>query len=168
VAQGKADRVDFSCGIVPVQVRAGEPLYLLVRHQAGHWGFPKGHPERGEDEVATALRELHEETGLRVHRVYPEHRFAESYLCLKRGHTVEKTVAYFVALITAPEVTLDQHELRDSAWLPFTAAVQRITFAEGKHLLRAAQQAVLANWTAIAAAAGSPPDAAAGPTKGNA
>lgn len=168
MAQGKVQRVDFSCGIVPVQVADGEAKFLLVRHQAGHWGFPKGHPERGEDEVATALRELHEETGLRVHRVFPEYRFAESYLCMKRGHTVEKTVAYFLALIADPRVTLDQRELRDSTWLPFTAAVQRITFAEGKHLLRAAQQMLLANWAAIVAAAAAPPAAAAGTTQGDA
>ena len=41
---------------------------LLVKRanppQAGHWGFPGGHLERGETVAAGAIRELGEETGL--------------------------------------------------------------------------------------------------------
>ena len=58
---------DQSFGVVPVRddAKTGEQEFLLVQHQAGHWGFPKGHLEPGETPVQAAGRELAEETGLR-------------------------------------------------------------------------------------------------------
>jgi 8-oxo-dGTP pyrophosphatase MutT (NUDIX family) len=51
-----------SCGFLVVR---GEPLreFLLMRH-ADRWDLPKGHVDPGETELACALRELHEETGI--------------------------------------------------------------------------------------------------------
>ena len=39
---------------------------LMVKHNKGHWAFPKGHVEENETEQETALRETKEETGLIV------------------------------------------------------------------------------------------------------
>ena len=46
--------------------KAPEParIYLLLHYEEGHWDFPKGHMEAGEDELATATREAREETGI--------------------------------------------------------------------------------------------------------
>src|SRR4051812_7841411 len=53
-------------GVVTRRMRGG--LYVAaIRPQgrpAGHWALPKGLVERGEDALATAVREVHEETGL--------------------------------------------------------------------------------------------------------
>jgi len=38
--------------------------YLLLHYQAGHWDFPKGHIEKGEDLITTVRREVKEETGI--------------------------------------------------------------------------------------------------------
>ena len=35
---------------------------LIVKHNAGHWDFPKGHVEENETEIQTAIREVKEET----------------------------------------------------------------------------------------------------------
>ena len=41
--------------------------FLLVKNKNGHhWSFPKGHIEIGETIKDTALREIEEETGLKV------------------------------------------------------------------------------------------------------
>lgn len=54
-----------SCGVLPYRVSNGEREYLIVYEVFSQcWSLPKGHMEAGETEVNTALRELHEETGL--------------------------------------------------------------------------------------------------------
>jgi len=56
--------------VLAVMLRGGarEPRVLLVRRanppQPGHWGFPGGKVEWGEDVGRAALRELREETGV--------------------------------------------------------------------------------------------------------
>ena len=46
-------------------VKEKEPRYLLLHYEAGHWDFPKGHVEAGEQEPDTIAREVEEETGVR-------------------------------------------------------------------------------------------------------
>ena len=45
---------------------------ILVRERKGSWGFPKGHIEKGESELAAAEREIYEETGARDLRYIEE------------------------------------------------------------------------------------------------
>ena len=58
-----------SCGAVVYAVAGGEIKYLLVANMDGNWGFPKGHMEGTETETETALREVCEETHLRIQLV---------------------------------------------------------------------------------------------------
>ena len=51
-----------SCGAVIIK----NNKVLVLQQVAGHWGFPKGHVEKGETEVETAIREIKEETNLDV------------------------------------------------------------------------------------------------------
>lgn len=54
-----------SCGVLPCRKVNGYEEYLIVFESFSQcWSLPKGHMERGETEVQTALRELYEETGL--------------------------------------------------------------------------------------------------------
>ena len=54
-----------SCGVLPFRMMNGQRELLLVFEAYSKcWSLPKGHMEAGETETQTALRELHEETGL--------------------------------------------------------------------------------------------------------
>lgn len=53
-----------SCGVIPYRWNGDEKEYLILLQTNNCWSFPKGHMEAGETEEQTALRELHEETGL--------------------------------------------------------------------------------------------------------
>lgn len=54
-----------SCGVLPFRMMNGQREFLLVFESYSKcWSLPKGHMEPGETETQTALRELHEETGL--------------------------------------------------------------------------------------------------------
>ena len=62
--RGPRARHEHSAGGVVVRLANGVPLFLLIRDSYGHWGFPKGHLERGERADMAAVREVSEETGL--------------------------------------------------------------------------------------------------------
>ncbi len=53
-----------ACGVIPFRWNNGVKEYLILLQTNNFWSFPKGHMEPGETEEQTALRELHEETGL--------------------------------------------------------------------------------------------------------
>jgi bis(5'-nucleosidyl)-tetraphosphatase len=130
-----------SFGVVPVRRDGGGLLYLLIRHRAGHWSFPKGRAEPGETPMETALRELREETGVAEVRVDADHVFTERYATVRRGRDVDKTVMYFLGWTAVSEVRLQPEEVTDHAWLPLDAALQRITYEETRRVLREADRA---------------------------
>ncbi|MBN1858697.1 NUDIX domain-containing protein [Candidatus Bipolaricaulota bacterium] len=102
----------------------GTTEYLLLRHCNGsHWSFPKGHLEPGEPELAGALRETLEETGLNANELekIPDYQQEIVYRytlgtdgATRRGVPagrdalveVEKTVIFFLACSTTEEIRL--------------------------------------------------------------
>ena len=55
-------KLEKSCGSIVID----NDKVLLVKHNAGHWDFPKGHVEANETEVDTAIREVKEETNILI------------------------------------------------------------------------------------------------------
>ena len=54
-----------SCGAIVFRKNGSSYDIVLLRHKfGGHWSFPKGHVELGENEFRTATREVKEETGI--------------------------------------------------------------------------------------------------------
>ncbi|MEX0653054.1 MAG: NUDIX domain-containing protein [Phycisphaeraceae bacterium] len=135
---------DQSYGVIPIHRDAhGRRRYLLVQHKAGHWGFPKGHPEPGETPVDTARRELAEETAVHRVRLLDQPVLEEQYIFHKRtGGKVQKTVTYFLGHVDDPATTACAKELHGCAWLEANEARDRLTFDEGRRLLDAAEQAL--------------------------
>ncbi len=67
--------VEKSCGVLLVRKEAPKHVFLLLHYPSGHWDFPKGHVEKHDaDELATASRELEEETGIKEARFHPTFR----------------------------------------------------------------------------------------------
>jgi 8-oxo-dGTP pyrophosphatase MutT (NUDIX family) len=110
--------------------------FLLVQHLAGHWSFPKGHPDPRETPLDTARRELAEETGITALRLIPSPAFEEKYIFTKRsGKTVVKHVTFYLGQVRDPAVTPQPEEIAATAWLNYKSARNRLTFEEGKRLL---------------------------------
>jgi len=129
-------KTDYSCGVVPFRRVGGRVEFLLVQHKAGHWSFPKGHPEAEESPLDAARRELAEETGLRPLRVLPSPPFNESYTFTKRsGKQVLKRVTYFLGEIPADAaVRVQEKEIGDYQWADAAKTRARITFIESRAL----------------------------------
>lgn len=115
---------DYSYGAIPLwrEPDDSEPLLLVLQHHAGHWGFPKGHPETGETPLETAQRELAEETGLDEVAWVEEPRFNQSYDFTWGEDIYHKTVTYFPAYVREASVTPEPAEIRDYAWVSLDRA----------------------------------------------
>ncbi|MBA2369177.1 MAG: NUDIX domain-containing protein [Candidatus Protochlamydia sp.] len=124
---------EYSFGIIPLRQKKNKWEMLLVQHQAGHWAFPKGHPEKGETSYESAERELFEETGLKVESYLMEGGFKEHYFFMFNRQRISKTVEYFPAIVLG-EVKIQEEELKDFKWLDVTEAEKFITFKEGKKM----------------------------------
>jgi bis(5'-nucleosidyl)-tetraphosphatase len=131
---------DAAFGIVPIFIHKTEDFsemqFLLIRHWAGHWGFPKGHADPGETPIATACRELEEETGIQAYKVLDDTSFIEQYSFTKDNQIVEKTVTYFIATIASQAVTCQDAEIQAYTWVNFDTALQTITFDQAKRILQ--------------------------------
>ena len=116
-----------SAGVIVYRVKNDEIEYLLLHHIAGHWDFAKGKVEPGETIEQAALRELHEEAGLRTDL---EEGFQDSieYKFMERdGLMTKKTVFFFVGRVNDEQVILsDEH--KNYVWLPYKEAHAKMTF----------------------------------------
>ncbi|MCF7889973.1 NUDIX domain-containing protein [Candidatus Bipolaricaulota bacterium] len=114
--------------------------YLLLKHaNGGHWSFPKGHVEEGEEPKETALRELGEETDLAVREFVSEFSLETSYTFERAGRKVFKTVIYFLGVVSPEsQVELSQEHL-DYSWLPYGEAQSKLTYEDDKDLLDRAE-----------------------------
>lgn len=133
-------RFERSCGVVIYHDGDGGPRhYLLLHYPTGHWDFAKGHVEKGEEDLTTALRETREETGLVQIEVAPgfQHQFEYSY---RHGNVlIQKRVTWFLARTRETGVTIS-HEHQGFAWLPYEEALRRVTYDNAKDLLRRAEE----------------------------
>jgi bis(5'-nucleosidyl)-tetraphosphatase len=118
------------------------PEYLIIRHANGHWDLPKGHVDPGETHLQTALRELHEETGLTA-TIDTHFTYTTEYDFVTRdGKQAHKKVYWFVGKATSQNVVLS-HEHTEFAWLSYERAVEQMTHATTKEVLQAANAYLL-------------------------
>lgn len=106
-----------------------EILIVTARHRPDEWVFPKGHIEAGESAEDAAVREVHEESGVRAAIIGP----IEDVQIHPAGG--RQTIRYF--LMKAVE-NGSPGEGRDSLWLAADEALRRLTFEESRQSLERA------------------------------
>ena len=136
---------DKSFGVIPIRQQAGDFQYLLVQHHAGHWAFPKGHAENGENDIAAARRELLEETGISDVRLLENVSLSETYYFRRGTQTVAKTVRYFLGLVGQAEVRIQAAEIKAYRWASYEEALGLITFDENRRIIGEARDYLAQN-----------------------
>jgi 8-oxo-dGTP pyrophosphatase MutT (NUDIX family) len=127
-------RQEKSCGAIVYYEEDGSRKYLLLHYAAGHWDFPKGHVEKGEEERETVARELREETGIDAFEFIDGFREEISY-CFKEGNElVSKTVVFYLIKSKNKRVKLS-FEHKGYAWLNFEDAKKRVTYKNAREVL---------------------------------
>lgn len=100
---------EISCGAIIIK----DKKVLMVRSQKGHYGFPKGHMEKGETEIETAIRETKEETNVDIIIDNPQ-RYVISYVVKKN---IPKEVVYFIAKPIEPiNLIKEEKEIKELFW----------------------------------------------------
>jgi 8-oxo-(d)GTP phosphatase len=120
-----------------VVLRGGPEVLLVHRPKYDDWSFPKGKLERGEHVTAAAVREVQEETGLRIALGRPLAR--QSYPTSKG----RKTVHYWVGRAAESDDVsgyLANAEIDEVAWIPVDKALRLLTYPHDRDTLREAME----------------------------
>jgi bis(5'-nucleosidyl)-tetraphosphatase len=134
-------RQDRSYGIIPYFEDVAGRRYLLIRHRAGHWDFPKGHAEENEEPLEAARRELKEEAGVDLADLQeaPSYLTHYSFTDRRTGGSVEKTVTYYIGRVANPqEARVQPEEIAEYRWEKREAAESLLTYQQSRELLRQA------------------------------
>src|SRR6478752_1362658 len=114
-----------------VVLRKGRVL-LVHRPAYDDWSFPKGKLDRGETTVAAAIREVEEETGLRVRLGVPLSR--QSYPTAARTKVVDYWVGRVVGDHDVSRYEVN-HEIDEVAWVKEEKAAGLLTYKRDRRTL---------------------------------
>lgn len=131
-----------SAGAVIFREEGNERYYLLLHYQLGHWDFPKGHIEKGENVGQSALREIEEETGIKEIKFIDGFKEWIKYFFRQEGKNIFKVVHYLLAQTIQKEVKISFEHI-GFKWLPYREALGLLTFQNAKEILTKANDFLL-------------------------
>lgn len=108
-------------------------LCVIHRPRYEDWSLPKGKLDRGETFEAAALREVHEETGLRcaLGVELREHAYVD-----RKGRP--KTVRWWTMTVLDDEGLTPNDEVDERRWIPVAEADGLLTYEHDRELVRQA------------------------------
>jgi len=117
----------LSAGVVVVRQTAQGWRFLLLR-AFNHWDFPKGMVETGEEPLAAAVREVHEES------LIQDLEFVWGESSTRTGpYSRGKVACYFIAVTRTADVTLPVNpelgrpEHSEFRWVDYDEAVALVS-----------------------------------------
>ena len=130
-----------SCGAIVFNENTEK--ILLVKMHNGNWGFPKGHIEKDETKEETAIREVLEETNVRI-KIIPD--FEREIKYIPNEKTIKK-VTIFIGITQDEEVTIDTFEIEDFKWCTYEEALKLVTYKLQKDVLENARKVFIKSKT---------------------
>jgi 8-oxo-(d)GTP phosphatase len=114
-----------SAGAVVLRGQGVKRSVALVHRPAyNDWSLPKGKLEKREPAYAAAVREVEEETGVRIRLGSPLSDI--SYRVIKGP----KIVHFWVGYATSETARRPDHEVDEVEWVPIVQARERLTYAD--------------------------------------
>jgi len=114
-----------SCGAIIFKEENDELKFLLVHQHNGHFSFPKGHMEKNETEIETALREIKEETNLDA-KLDTNFRVLISYF-MESKNTVKEAV-YFIGTPLSNVLKSQEGEILNCDWYSYDEVMEKLEF----------------------------------------
>jgi 8-oxo-dGTP pyrophosphatase MutT (NUDIX family) len=97
------------------------------------WSLPKGHIEEGETAEQTAVREVSEETGILGDIIRPLGTIDYWFVADRRR--IHKTVHHFLMTERGGELSDDDVEVTEVAWVPIDELEERLAYADERRLV---------------------------------
>lgn len=104
------------------------------------WSLPKGHIELGETAEQTAIREVAEETGIRGSVLAALGRI--DYWFVTDGRRVHKTVHHYLMSFSGGELSDEDLEVAEVAWVPMHELPSKLAYADERRLARVADELI--------------------------
>ncbi|OBH27046.1 DNA mismatch repair protein MutT [Mycobacterium sp. E342] len=104
------------------------------------WSLPKGHIEQGETAEQTAIREVAEETGIRGSVLAALGRI--DYWFVTDGRRVHKTVHHYLMRFSGGELSDEDLEVAEVAWVPIHELPSKLAYADERRLARVADELI--------------------------
>jgi 8-oxo-dGTP pyrophosphatase MutT (NUDIX family) len=104
------------------------------------WSLPKGHIELGETAEQTAIREVAEETGIQGSVLAALGSI--DYWFVTEGRRVHKTVHHYLMRFLGGELSDEDVEVSEVAWVPLTELPARLAYADERRLAEVAGELI--------------------------
>ncbi len=104
------------------------------------WSLPKGHIEMGETAEQTAIREVAEETGIRGSVLAALGSI--DYWFVTEGRRVHKTVHHYLMRFLDGELSDEDVEVTEVAWVPLGDLPSRLAYADERRLAEVADEMI--------------------------
>jgi ADP-ribose pyrophosphatase YjhB (NUDIX family) len=136
--RSRARRVDeTSAGGLVVDAAGGRTVGALIgrRDRRGRmlWSLPKGHIEAGETAEQAAVREVAEETGI-VGRIVGALGTIDFWF-MADGRRVHKTVHHYLMRAEGGELSDEDVEVEQVAWVPLEDIARRLAYEDERALV---------------------------------
>ncbi len=128
----------ISAGGVVYKRDGGEVYFLVIkRNQMNDWTLPKGHREKGENLQETAIREVEEETSIRV---YPE-KYIDT--AMYNVTDKEEKIVYIRVVfwfLMKPENTdiskKPDKEIAEVKWIKYDDLLNILSYSSDKYIIK--------------------------------
>lgn len=133
---------EFSAGVVIYRIEKGEPKYLILQHERGHWDFVKGNLEKNEKIRDTMIRETIEETGIQDLKFYDDFEKKISYFYRRSGKTVYKEVVFGLAETQTEQVKISYEHVA-YRWVNYKEALKTLSFENSRKTIKKAHKRIM-------------------------
>ena len=130
------ERAVSAGGVVLREGAAGAEVVICGRDADDVWGLPKGTLDEGESLQEAAVREVSEETGLKVEIV--KKIGVVEYWFSADGVRYHKWVHHYLMRATGGRTADHDAEHDRVEWMPVDKAIGRLTFDNDKNMVRQA------------------------------